>query len=348
MPDNRRTFKKFNIISVVEYKLLTENNDTYFGMMTNFSNGGFCLETQHSHLEPEDNLKLKFKHPESDLSVTCKGHVVWKEIIDNFKCLMGIQFEEMDIDNRINMLHIMSASGDIPIDTLLFDGDIEIGEELDKEPDMRMSGLSTGESNKIIPQHELDVVSQANTRLGKKKQYNKMLKYVLMVVIFSTALAFTIPVMKENFNKQNKDQLLIPSKSAASQNPGGNIPQSSDYNIQSARAPDQVIPLSVKPHMLKKTGVNIPDKKKVTDSNQSPPTKILLEYYIQVGSWINPDYAKGTLAQLNKYYPDATIVVHNNFNKIKIPGIKNRTHGNKIIKDIEDKFHLNPLLVLKR
>ena len=264
---------------------------------------------------------------------------------------MGIQFEEMDFDSRINMLQIMSASGDIPIDTFLIEGYIETGEELNREPDMRMLDLSTRKSNEIIPQDKPDMVSNENTFPGKKKYYNHMLKYLLIAVVLSTGLAYIILYMKEDMNKHNKDQLLIPSKSATYRNSGEHISPSSHHNNQSARALDPIIPLSAKPDMLKEEGLIIPDKIKLSSSDQSPPAKISPEnneYYTQVGAWINPEYAKRTLTQLNKYYPDATIVVQNNFNKIKIPGIKNRTEGNKVIKDIEDKFHLHPLLVLNQ
>ena len=420
MPYNRRTFNRFDIFPVVEFKPLTENTDTFFGIMNNFSNGGFRLETQHVNFESGETLEFIFKHPKNALFVTGKGQIVWKESIDKFKCLMGIKFKEMDIDDRVKMLEIMSASGDIPVDNFLIDGDIDNGMDkkdneeigttfnrIDKnktipeilkrytkhinaeDPEVKelhfgensiafanesdgpvsdiihtgetandsandktsfksSSDLSTSECNSTSNQ-EPGFVSKVNTCSDKPKHNKNMWKYLIIAIVISTVLAYTVLVMKENRNKSKINQVQIPSKPANNQDPLQNSPESSDYNIQPAREPDQLIPLSSKPRKQINSGEKIADKNKVTDFNQSPTTKLPLninEYYIQVGAWSNPDYAKATLAQLSKFYPDATIVIQNNFNKIRIPGIKTTTHGNKIIKDIEDNFHLKPLLIL--
>ena len=54
------------------------------------------------------------------------------------------------------------------------------------------------------------------------------------------------------------------------------------------------------------------------------------------------------LAKLKQYYPDIYVVKENNLNKIRIPGIRNRQEGSKIINDIRKKFNMNSLLVLKK
>ena len=72
------------------------------------------------------------------------------------------------------------------------------------------------------------------------------------------------------------------------------------------------------------------------------------EYYIQVGTWRNPAYAESMLAKLKQYYPDVYVIKKNNFNVIRISDIRNKQEGNKIIKDIREKFNMNSLLVLRK
>ena len=72
-----------------------------------------------------------------------------------------------------------------------------------------------------------------------------------------------------------------------------------------------------------------------------------IEYYIQVGSWKNPNYAQEMLVKLKRYYPEAYITVVNNFHTIRIPEIMNKKQGADISKDIEKKLNLKPIVVRK-
>lgn len=72
------------------------------------------------------------------------------------------------------------------------------------------------------------------------------------------------------------------------------------------------------------------------------------ENYVQVGAWENHDYAQKLLVKIKTYYPEAYIAAHNNFNKIRIPGILTKKQGVIVSKDIEMKFNLKPILVLKK
>lgn len=68
-------------------------------------------------------------------------------------------------------------------------------------------------------------------------------------------------------------------------------------------------------------------------------------YVIQVGAWRNPGFAQEILGRLREYYPEAVIVEANNFNKIRIPGVADRNQGNIIIRNIEEKFQLQSILI---
>jgi general secretion pathway protein D len=83
------------------------------------------------------------------------------------------------------------------------------------------------------------------------------------------------------------------------------------------------------------------------ENHSVPETDTVHEkgYFIQVGAWKNPEYADETLEKLKGDYPDAYIITVNNFNKLRIPGIKTKNQGVVIIKDIEENFNLNPLLM---
>ena len=91
-------------------------------------------------------------------------------------------------------------------------------------------------------------------------------------------------------------------------------------------------------------------KDRVSDLKQSLDKKIATvsnEYYVQVGSWRNYKYAEKILIKLTKYYPDAYIVEQNNFYKGRIPSVMTKKQGTLISKDIEEKFDMKPIIVLK-
>jgi len=72
------------------------------------------------------------------------------------------------------------------------------------------------------------------------------------------------------------------------------------------------------------------------------------KYYIQVGAVKNKNDAQKLLEKIKKYYPKTYMSVHTNFSKIRIPGIMTKKHGDIVSKDIEKKFNLKPMLVLKK
>jgi hypothetical protein len=93
------------------------------------------------------------------------------------------------------------------------------------------------------------------------------------------------------------------------------------------------------------------EEEKVSDTKQSLAKEGETgndEYYVQVGALKNHNDAQKLLVKIKKYYPKAYIVVHNNFSKIRIPGVLTRKQGAVVSKDIEKKFNLKPMLVLKK
>lgn len=72
------------------------------------------------------------------------------------------------------------------------------------------------------------------------------------------------------------------------------------------------------------------------------------ENYVQAGAWENNNYAQKLLVKIKKYYPEAYIVVQNNFSKIRIPGVLTKKQGAIVSRDIENKFNLKPMVVQKK
>ena len=70
-------------------------------------------------------------------------------------------------------------------------------------------------------------------------------------------------------------------------------------------------------------------------------------FFIQVGSWKQMEIAQDTMEQLKIHYPETYIIEQNNFSKVRIHGIRNREQGQLLLKEIKEKYNLNPLLVLE-
>lgn len=87
------------------------------------------------------------------------------------------------------------------------------------------------------------------------------------------------------------------------------------------------------------------DKKKITDvdttgAGPNTPGK----YYIQVGAWRDDRNAQKIFEQLKTDYSAAYTVEEDNFTKIRIPGIMTRQQGLLVIKELKNRFKLEPVL----
>ncbi len=415
MLTDRRVFKRFEILAPIEFIPLKELTSTFFGIANNFSCGGFSLETLYLELEPGENLDFKLKHPKNDLLVSFVGTVVWKYKIDQFACLVGIEFREKDIDARLKMLELISAAGNISVESLFSDRGIEselgdkeqlaaklndsqeedFGSELfEKNPeDTNISGPedkklfkienttvsahksdspdndivesteNTAETEKTVHEKTLDLSSREFTKkefrqkpdivnkdtpFKAKNQKHKTWKYVFIIIAVLVFLVLVLSVDMKDIRNDFKNQSPIQNKSITSQDLKKNIPLYSTENIWSNEKDSENLPQLGKQQPLQGVGTKMPEPDEITNSEQSLISKVSLEnkeYFIQVGAWRTSAYSKKILAELNKYYPDAYIVEHNNFNKIRIQGITSSSHGKQIIKDIEDKFDVKPMLV---
>ena len=72
------------------------------------------------------------------------------------------------------------------------------------------------------------------------------------------------------------------------------------------------------------------------------------EYYVQVGTWRNFNYAEMVILKIKKYYPNAYIAKQNVFKIIRVPGVLTKKQGAIMSEDIEIKFNLKPIIVFKK
>ncbi len=93
--EEKRRFLRFDVLLNIEFKT-PEGRDYYTaGLMRNFSRQGLSFITQQTNLSPNQDLELKFKLPNKDVLVACRGEIVWEE--DKGKnSLVGIRLKEMD------------------------------------------------------------------------------------------------------------------------------------------------------------------------------------------------------------------------------------------------------------
>jgi hypothetical protein len=128
------------------------------------------------------------------------------------------------------------------------------------------------------------------------------------------------------------DQEAVINKESAGFHPGSYKPSTAN-NIQKLvknnRLPKQKPSANVRQEMVRI----------VSSSSQ---------YFIQIGAWKNPKYALEKLSQLKKYYPEAFIVVENNFNKVRIPTGMSKRQGTSRLKEIAGEFDIIPILIYKK
>ena len=69
------------------------------------------------------------------------------------------------------------------------------------------------------------------------------------------------------------------------------------------------------------------------------------KFVVQVGAFKNSVNAEAMIDKLRAKYFHAYIEKTDRFNKVRIGGIKSKEHGNRMMLDIGNKFHIKPYLV---
>lgn len=110
----RRKNKRLDICVIVEFKAL-ESSMSSLGITRDFAGDGFSFESQDFDVEPGQSLDFKFKNAESNLYVSAAGEIVWKKRNSEIGHLIGIRFNEIDSETRMQMYEAVSATGHVPL-----------------------------------------------------------------------------------------------------------------------------------------------------------------------------------------------------------------------------------------
>jgi hypothetical protein len=319
MSRNRRSDNRFEVHIVGQFKPLSKPAVSFLGITRDFSCGGFSFESQTPDLGPGDILSFRFKHPKSDIVVSTQGEIVWKRNAERFTCLMGIKFRDISASVKSSILKIMSAAGDVPVSLFLPGDDTE---------------------SKKIKAAEPDQISAAASAHTEMTRGNKKRIATIIAVTGAIVLCFLLTAQFDNLIKVITGPEPDSAKTTSL--------RKNEYN-QSLSHADKDRRESLIKEVSYQSGSDVLTTDKAGQSGPSSadidsPT----EFYVQVGTWKNPDYALETRDRLIEYYPAAYIIVEKDFHVIRIPGIMTKTEGDKIIKEIENTYNLRPLLSLKR
>ncbi|MEW6602453.1 MAG: secretin N-terminal domain-containing protein [Nitrospirota bacterium] len=71
-------------------------------------------------------------------------------------------------------------------------------------------------------------------------------------------------------------------------------------------------------------------------------------HFIQIGAWINLKYAQEALGRLKASYPDIYLIKEGSFNKVRIPGTADKKKDAFMLKELQEKYNLKPILVYNK
>jgi hypothetical protein len=132
MSTEKRKFERTNVFLLVELRRHNKSQDFSLAISTNLSSEGAVIESQGYDLRAGEILELIIKHPESDVSVSALGQIVWKKDAW-YKCLMGMKFIKIEKEDKNNIIKLMTASQDSTSEPTYHTGDAE--EALPQHPD---------------------------------------------------------------------------------------------------------------------------------------------------------------------------------------------------------------------
>ncbi len=342
----RRKSKRLDICIIVEFKAL-ESSMSSLGITRDFAGDGFSFESQDLDIGPGENLDFKFKNAESDLYVSTEGEIVWKRRNSEFSHLVGIRFNKLDDETRREMYEAVSATGHVPLNYLTNNNDYEDEYSEVSDPEdyatMYYDPADTDESvneeplneessphESSMPEEQLALeVEDGNN--GDSTRGNEQ-----------EAFADTYPV---NIDRRKKKPLYEPIVIII---------------ILLLLLLAAIVLFGEKDKMLESPSVQVLEEPVIAEETEpiQPEPPVVEEappivnaelpkapFLVQVGAWRNPEYSNEILPRLQIRYPDAYIVVKNNFNIIRIPGVMNRAQGLIMLEEIADKFNLTGLVV---
>lgn len=153
MSEERRHYDRKDIFMIAEYRPFRSRQSYAIGITTDFSEDGFCFEAQGGDLKTGDFLEFVLKDPKGELELPVSGEVVWKR--DSwYKCIIGVQFHELDDAGRQNLLETVTEYKQKSDKAVPQDGEEEGAPEEEKEerpeeaplPEARVAADNTDET----------------------------------------------------------------------------------------------------------------------------------------------------------------------------------------------------------
>lgn len=334
-----RQFKRCDAILIAEFRPFKQSCEYSVGITSNFSQGGFCFESQSLNPKIGEILEFKLKHHQRDLSVSALGEIAWKKAAW-YSNKIGIKFSEMGQETKGKLLELLSADR--------------------KQTELPMQGKES--QTKQLHKNKNQITDNITPKMVSRRQNRrrKRFSYIPLVIFFLVLSLIALPLLSENIKKE-LITFISTAKSMFSQDNDKRLTNiSTDDNYAKELSEQELVePIQSQQEPAKSGQINevkegpdkIIEKEEIPGLNQSLTNKVStgnIEYYVQVGTWRNFSYAESTLSRIKQYYPTAYIVKQNDFEKIRIPGISTRKQGAIVSVDIEEKFNLKPLLVLKK
>ena len=309
-----RQFNRYDAILIAEARPFQKTQEYSVGITSNLSQDGFCFESQSLDPNPAEILEFKLTHPDSDLSVSALGEMVWKKEAW-FHRKMGIKFSELEQAAKEKLLELVYTGR--------------------KHTELSTHGKES--QNKELLKNKRQVTDDIAPTMVAKQKYkrSKSLSYIPLVVFLLVFSLIALPFISANI-RQGLITFISATESIFSQgNDKRMINISTDDNFIKDVSKQEL----VEPMQSKQTSTESGQLNEVSTGNN--------EYYVQVGTWRNFNYAEMTLSKIRPYYPNAYIVKQNDFKIIRIPGVLNKKQGAIVSNDIEKKFNLKPMIVQK-
>jgi outer membrane protein OmpA-like peptidoglycan-associated protein len=135
MIQERRKFNRDDIFLIVNFRQLKESHEYSYGITDNLSQEGIKLESQNHVHKPGELLNIELKHPQTELSVSIEGEIVWKRH-GWYKSETGIRFRKKEGNTNNDAFQLISNLTKIPVN---FFTHKDNGKEEGKERDIHMN-----------------------------------------------------------------------------------------------------------------------------------------------------------------------------------------------------------------
>jgi hypothetical protein len=330
--NRRRKFKRFDSNLFIEFRPLEGVASYFLGMTKNISCEGFNFTIQKYALEHGQRLEFKLNQPRSNTIISFLGDVIWQEQKGS-KYSAGVKFCDVKKKNKKILLKVIADSCNIPFNSLFYSND---------------SGKLLDDSiiKQVAPASDIIKTKKVNSRISTRQRSKFNWFYRTAFILVTTSALLFLPAIIGNFNGITSKPMAMDNNKhtkglftdSNGQTHNSNITDSVQFNttenINLVEIVYEDIPLTI---LEKDPNIKLPENIK----DMAEETK----FHIQVASLKDPEIAHGILSELKQDYPSTYLFIQNDFYKVRIPDIKTSEQGYDLLKNIETKFNLKPILV---